>query len=56
MWAGELEPPWPWMKSHASCNIDLDTAYSLRVDDGEIGRKKKSVSIKGQCELCHFFG
>lgn len=43
VWAGELEPPWLWMESHASCNIDLDTAYSLRVDDGETGRKKITV-------------
>lgn len=42
-WAGELETPGLWMESHASCNIDLDTADSLRVDDGEIGRKKISI-------------
>lgn len=46
VWAGELEPPWFWTESHASCNIDLDAAYSLRVDDGEIGRKKNQCLSK----------
>lgn len=56
VWADELEPPGLWMESHASCNIDLHMGDSLRVDDGEIGTKKPSVSIKGQCELYHLLG